>query len=142
MAQTFRGRAQVEGVTNAIDVIIRKTVQRMGLTQEFDEQINLDEHGNDCAWKANNEKYMGELELTLVATDTSTRAQVATAAAFLAAYAVITISTCEVTAWNTTYQNISGASINLENVAAGKMSFRVRRYADSTQNTLAATIPT
>jgi hypothetical protein len=142
MALTFRGRAQVEGVTNAIDVILRKTMKSMNLTQSFDEQINQDEHGDDCGWKANNEKYEGDLEMWLMDTTTGTRSQVATAAAFLAPYAVITISTCEVTAWNTTYQNISGGSINLENTSTGKQSFKLRRYANSTQNTLAATIPT
>lgn len=141
MAQTFRGRAQVEGVTNAIDVILKKTMQGMKLTQTFDEEINKDEHGNDCAWKANNEKYEGDLTMKLMATDTSTRAQVAAAAAFLSPYAVVTISTCEVTAWNTTYQVISGNEIDLGNTKVGDMTFKLRRYADSTQNTLAATTP-
>jgi hypothetical protein len=142
MAQTFRGRAQVEGVTNAIDVILKKTMQSMKLTQTFDEEINKDEHGNDCAWKANNEKYEGDISLKLMSTGTDTRAQVATAAAFLAPYAVVTISTCEVTAWNTTYQVISGNDIDLGNTKVGDITFKLRRYADSTQNTLAATTPT
>jgi hypothetical protein len=146
MAQTFRGRAQVEGVTNAIDVILKKTMQSMKLTQTFDEEINKDEHGNDCAWKANNEKYEGDISLKLMSsgagiTVPDTRATVAAAAAFLAPYAVVTISTCEVTAWNTTYQVISGNEIDLGNTKVGDISFKLRRYADSTQNTLAATTP-
>lgn len=141
MALTFRGRAQVEGVTNAIDVILCHTMRTMNLSQSFDEVTNQDEHGDDCAWKANNEKYEGDLDMFLMATGTSTRAQVSAAAAFLSPYAAVVISTCEITHWNGTYVNIGGGSINLEATATGKQAFKLRRYATSAQQTLQTTTP-
>ena len=141
MALTFRGRAQVEGVTNAIDVILNHTMRTMGMTQSFDEVINQDEHGEDCAWKASNEKYEGDLDMWLMATSTSTRAQVASSAAFSDPLTFITISTCEITHWNGGWQIVNGGAINLENAATGKQSYRLRRYAGTTQRTLASTIP-
>lgn len=144
MAQTFRGRAQVEGVAGVtFNVILKKTVRSMGLTQSFDEQIVPDENGNDIAWKAYNEKLEGDLDMYLVGDTISvTRGGVAANAYFLSPYAVITVSGCEVTVWNSGWQNISGGSLNLENVAQGKQAFKVRRYSDSTQNTAATTTPT
>ena len=139
----FRGFAQVEGVSNTIDVILKKVMRTMGITQSFDEQINQDEHGNDVAWKAQNEKREVDLDMYLMAGVTgTTRGAVATAAAFLAPYAIVTISGCECTDFNGAFQLVSGAATNLEQAATGKASFKLRKYADATQNAIAVTTPT
>lgn len=145
MANTFRGKAQVVGVSGTLtiaSVVLYAMKQSMKLSQDFQEDIVADEQGNDCAWRAYNEKYNGDIGMRLV--DNETPGSVANAkalAAFLAPYAIITITLCDVAAWNTTWQNVSGGDIDLQNTAAGSMSLKLRRYADATQNTLAATIP-
>lgn len=142
MANVFRGKAQVSGTKFLCDVILYPIAQSMKLTQNFEEDIVQDEQGADYAWRARNEKYEGDLGMILIdKSSTSLAANAKTGAAFLAPYAVLTISTCDVVAWNTTYQLVSGSDIDLQNTQTGKMSFKLRRYADSTQNTLAATTP-
>ena len=148
MPQTFRGKAQVSGLlssdgTNIVfDVILYPMPQSMKIGQEFDEDITQNEIGDDCAWRARNEKYMGDIGMKLMdKTAGNLIANAKTGAAFLAPYAIVTITKSAITAWNTTWQNISGSSIDQDNVKIGEISFKLRRYADSTQNTLAATTP-
>lgn len=146
MAQIFRGRAQIEGVAGTFDVLTKKINQSVSVSQSFDESIVQDANGNDAAWMSRNEKYEGDIQLWLVANDTSTRAQVATAAVFLSPFAIVTLSAFELsflgtTASPVTWQYVGGSSISLDAMSQGKMSVKLRRYADATQNTLAATIP-
>lgn len=147
MAQIFRGRAQIEGVAGTFDVLTKKINQSISATQQYDEHIVQDANGNDAAWMSRNEKFEGDVQLWLVANDSSTRAQVATAAAFLSPFAIVTLSGFELAFLGTTgspvtWQYISGATISLDSMSQGKMSVKLRRYADATQNALAATIPT
>jgi hypothetical protein len=148
MPQTFRGKAQIAGLLSSdgtavtFDVILYPMPQSMKLSQEFDEDITASEIGDDCAWRARNEKYTGDLGMKLMdKSATSLIANARTGAAFLAPYAIVTITKSSVSAWNSTYQNVSGGSIDQDNMKIGDISFRLRRYADSTQNTLAATTP-
>lgn len=139
MPRTFRGKAQVSGCAMTIDVIIYPVRQTAKLSQDFEEEIIKNDIGDDAAWRAWNEKYMGDLECALLG---DTAANAAIGAAFQAPLAIVTITGCAVTAWNTTHQVISGGSVDLANDKTGRSSFKLRRYADATQNTLAATIPT
>ena len=148
MPQTFRGKAQIAGLLSSdgtaivFDVILYPLPQSMKLSQEFDEDITQSEIGDDCAWRARNEKYMGDVSMKLMdKTNTSTIANAKTGAAFLSPYTVVTITKSAITAWNTTWQVISGGGIDQDNMKIGDISFRLRRYSDATQNTLAATTP-
>lgn len=124
-------------------VAVSPVKEAMDFTHEFDEDIIKDDTGNDTAWRAFNEKYTGDLKLRLVITDdpnTFTRAKAL--AAVLTPYAVLTITDCDIASWNTSYQVIPGGTVGLTNTTAGNMSWKVRRYVDSDQNTLATTTPT
>ena len=142
MANTFRGKAQVVGTAFTADVVLYPIANSLKQNHEFQEDIVPDTQGNDYAWRAYNEKYMGDVGLTLVdQSSSSTAAHAKAGGAFFAPYAILTISGCDLASWNTTWQIVSGADINQEATAVSKMNLKLRRYADSTQNTLAATIP-
>lgn len=146
MANTFRGKAQVAGVSGTLtidSVVLYALKENMKASHSFEEDIIKDEQGNDAAWRAYNEKYEGDIGMRLVHTGTpSTFADAEALAAFQTPYAIVTIADCDITAWNTTWQVVSGGDIGLTNTTAGSMTFKLRRYVDSTQNTLAATEPT
>jgi len=143
MALTFRGKAQVEGVTNAITVILNQTMRTMALSHSFDEVINQDEHGEDCAWKASNEKLELDLDMYMMSVTTGVaRSAVAAAVGLLTPYTAVTLSTCEVTAFNGTWQVINGDTINQEAAATGKAAYKLKRYVTTAQQTLWTTTPT
>lgn len=135
---TVRGKASLSGNTATFDVILYPVQQSMKINQEFDEEIVKDAVGQDCAWLARNEKYMGDIAMKLIG---SSAANAQAGAAFLGPLAIVTISSCLCTAWNTTWQIVPGADIALSNDKVGDIAFKLRRYADSTQNTLAAATP-
>ena len=137
----FRGRAQVEGTNNTMNVILHKTMRTMGSTQTWDEVINQDEHGNDVAWKATNEKQEMDLDMYIMANTNATLANVAANATFLAPYAIVNLSNCAISGMNGNYQLMPGASISLEQAATGKASFKLRKYTDADQNNIAITTP-
>jgi hypothetical protein len=145
MANTFRGYAQVAGVSGSLTVAavaLYPLKESMKFTHNFEEDIIKDEQGNDAAWRAFNEKYEGDLAMRLVMTGSpSTFANAKALAAALTPYAIVAISGCDIAAWNTSYQVITGSDIGLTNNTAGSMSWKLRRYADSTQNTLAVSTP-
>src|SRR5690606_29178446 len=104
--------------------------------------IIKDEQGNDAAWRAFNERYEGDIGMRLVHTGSpSTIASAKALAASLTPYAIVTIASCEIAAWNTSYQVVSGSDVGLVNTTAGSMTYKLRRYVDSAQNTLATTAP-
>lgn len=146
MANTFRGKAQVAGVTGTLTisaVVLYALKESMKASHNFEEDIIKDEQGNDAAWRAYNERYDMDIGMRLVHTNpTSTIAGAKALAAFQDPYAIVTISDCDLTEWNTTWQVVSGGDIGLTNTTAGTMTFKLRRYVDSTQNSLAATTPT
>ncbi len=142
--KTLRGKAQVSGTAFVADVILYPIAQSLDLTQEFTEQIVEDEQGQDTAWRAYNEKYMGDIGMILIdksAVGSTTASNAKSGAAFFAPLAIVTISTCDAAAWNTTFQIVSGSKIGNKNTETGTIAFKLRRYADSTQNTLAASTP-
>lgn len=146
MANTFRGKAQVAGVSGTLTiaaVVLYALKESMQATHNFEEDIIKDEQGNDAAWRAFNERYEADIGMRLVHTNpTSTFAGAEALAAFQDPYAIVTISDCDIAEWNTTWQTVSGGGIGLTNTTAGTMTFKLRRYVESVQNTLAATVPT
>lgn len=145
MANTFLGKAQVAGTSGTVTiaaVALSPLKEGMDLTHEFEEDIIKDEQGNDAAWRAYNEKYMGDIKMRLVDMEAgSSFANAKALAAALVPYAVVTITGCDIAAWNTTFQLISGSSLGLTHTSAGSMAWKLRRYTDATQNTLASTTP-
>lgn len=142
MPNTFRGKAQVSGSKITVDVILYPIANSLELTQNWDEDILKDEIGDDYAVRAHNEKYEGDLGMIAVdKSSTSLIANAQTGAAFLTPLTTCTITTCLVAAWNSTYQLMPGNKIAQGNDTHGKISYRLRKWADSTQNTLMQTTP-
>jgi hypothetical protein len=143
MANTFRGYAQIAGVSGVFTApaAFYPLKESMKFSHAFEEDIIKDEQGNDAAWRAYNEKYEGDIGMRLVVTAPGAQTTVAAAAlaAQLTPYQIVTISGCAIAAWNTSYQVVSGSDIGLTNTTAGSMSWKLRRYADSAQNVLATT---
>ena len=146
MANTFLGKAQVAGTSGTLTVAtvaLNPLKEGMDFTHHFEEDIIKDEQGNDASWRGFNEKYEGDVKMRLVDMSTpSTKANAKALAAALVPYAVVTITGCDIAAWNTSYQVIPGSSVGLKNTTAGDMSWKMRRYVDADQNTLATTTPT
>lgn len=149
MANTFRGYAQVAGVTGTLAITAPTPItlsplkESMRFTHNFEEDIIKDDQGNDGAWRAFNEKYEGDIAMRLVDTGTpSSFANAKALAAALTPYAIVTITGCDIANFNASYQIISGSDVGLTNTTAGTMSWKLRKYSNSTQNTLATTIPT
>jgi len=145
MANTFRGRAQVAGVSGTFSApsTFYPLKESMKFGHSFEEDIIKDEQGNDAAWRAFNEKFEGDIGMRLVVLSpgTNSAATAAALAAELTPFQIVTITGCAITSWNTNYQVISGSEVGLVNTTAGSMSWKLRRYADATQNTLAVSTP-
>ena len=145
MANTFRGYAQVAGVSGTFSAPANFSPLKEGmdLTHEFEEDIIKDEQGNDAAWRAFNEKFMGDIKMRLIHTGSPTSLAAAKAlAAQLTPYQIVTLTGNDLgTIWNTSWQVISGGTIGQTNTTAGSMAWKLRRYVDTTQNTLATTAP-
>lgn len=145
MANTFRGYAQVAGVSGTLTVAavaLYPLKESMKFSHSFDEDIIKDEGGNDAAWRAFNEKYEGDIGMRLVMTGSpSTFANAKALAASITPYATVAIAGCDISSWNTSYQIVPGSEVGLTNTTAGTMSYKLRRYVDTTQNALATTTP-
>lgn len=138
MATTKRGLASVSGLAGTYDVILYPVAQTMKATQNFELEIAKDVQGDDAAWKANNEMFDGDWAMKLLG-DTAAHAKAG--GAFLAPLAVVTISGCDLTFLNTTWIVVNGSDIDLGNTKMGDIVFKMRRYANTTQNTSFATTP-
>ena len=143
MANTFRGKAQVVGTAfAAVGVVLYPIANSLKAGHEFQEDIIPDEQGNDYAWRSYNEKIMGDVGLVLIdKSAVSTAANAKAGGVLLSPYTILTVSGCDLAIWNTTWQIVSGSDINQEATAVGKMTYKLRRYVDPTQNALAASIP-
>lgn len=138
MANVLRGKAQVHGVVGTFDVITYPVAQSMRFSQSFDLDVAKDELGNDAAWRTANELYDVDLAMKLLG---DTLAHAKAGAALLAPLATVTISSGDASIVNGTYQVINGGEIDLGNTKIGDITFKLRRYANSTQNTLFTTTP-
>lgn len=133
-----RGKAQVTGVAGAFDVILYPVQQGMKASHAFDLEATADAQGDDAAWRTRNEMVEGDVAMKLLG-DTAAHAKAG--GAFLAPLAVVTISGCDLALWNTTWLVVPGSDIDLGNTKVGDITFKLRRYVDSTQNTAFATTP-
>lgn len=142
MPNTFRGKAQVTGTKFVADIVLYPIANSLKLTQNWKEEIVEDEQGDDYAIRAHNEKWDGDLGMILVdKSSTSTLANAKAGAAFYAPLTSITVTTCDVAAWVGVFQVQAGSDLGQENTQAGKFGVKLRRWADSAQNTLLNTTP-
>ncbi len=135
---TKRGKANVDGVVGTLTLIVYPVQQSAKSQQQWDEEIVKDVSGFDAAWIARNEHRLMDFAFKLLG-DTAANAKAG--GAFVAAFATVTLSGFDLSEFNGTYQNISGAEIDLGNTKVGDFSTKFRKYADSTQNTLSQTTP-
>lgn len=134
----FRGKAALEGIAGTFDVIVYPVAQTGKLSQNFEEEIVKDVHGFDAAWLARNEHELFDVGMKVLG---DTAAHAAAGAAFLAPFATVTLSAFTATVFNGAYQLISGGDIDLGNTKVADINFKLRKYADATQNTSATTTP-
>lgn len=133
-----KGKANVNGVAGTIDLVIYPVAQSANVNHNFDEEIVKDTTGFDCAWLARNTHKMADFKFKALGT---TAATAKTGLAFIAPFATVTLTGFDTAELNTTWQNISGASIDLNNTSVADFSTKFRCYVDATQNTLSNTTP-
>ena len=155
----IHGKAQVQGILGSFDAILYATQQTGSVTQDYEEEIVKDSGGFDISWKAQNEKLSGDFKLKLIgdtlahamAPGTAVNYAAGTAGAavsslgqpFLAPLACVNFTASSPTCASFTgaYQYVSGAQLSQSNTGVAELDISIRRYADSTQNTLANTVP-
>lgn len=143
MANIFKGKAQISGVSGTVTVAaVAWTLlkENMKLAHTFEEDIIKDETGNDTAWRSSNEHDQGDVGLRLVDTGGgSSQANIETFCAALAPYATVVLTLFKPTRFNGSYQIVSGSDYSLSNTTAGSVGLKLRKYVDSTQQTLSVT---
>lgn len=135
---TKKGLATVEGTTGTFDVILYPVAQTIKSTQNFEEEIVKDIRGFDAAWLYRNEHRMFDIGAKIVG---DTVAHAKAGGAFFSPAATVVISACDLTELNGSYHVVSGSDIDLGNTKVGDINFKLRKYADSTQNTASITTP-
>ncbi len=136
------GTATVFGVANdgtaiAISGYATFLIQGAKPTHKFDLAEVKDASGFDANLIATNGRV--ELDLDFIPSG-ATRAAAATVTAFLSPLATVTTTHFKVSALNGTWIYIGDETIDLGNTASSKMTLKVRKYDDSTQNTSLATV--
>jgi hypothetical protein len=135
---TKRGKANVDGIVGAIDLIVYPVAQSGKMTMNFHEEIIQDNRGFDAAWLARNTHYLNDFAFKLLA---DTAAHAVAGGVFIAPLATVVLSGFDLAAFNGSYQNISGQEIDLGNTKVGDMNTKFRRYDDATQATASITTP-
>lgn len=133
-----RGKASVDGIVGSNDVVVYPVAQSANATHNFEEEIVKDVSGFDTAWLARNMHVLADFKFKALG-DTAAHAK--TGLTFIAPYATITLSGFDSSEFNGTWQNISGAAIDLNNTSVADFATKFRRYVDGTQNTLSQTTP-
>jgi hypothetical protein len=150
-APVQRGKGVVQGVPGAFDVLVYVTQQTLDGMQQWDLQTGKDVNGADQWWLARNEHMETDVKVEFVATTNELAATpVSTSSGVLSALGqpltgplqAVTLSGFTLAALNGVYQMQSGAKFDIKNVGIAEATYKLRRYADATQNTLANTVPT
>lgn len=132
-----RGKASVTGIVGAVDLVVYPVAQSGTSTQNWEEEIVKDEKGFAAAWVARDLHYLANFKFKMLG-DTAAHAKSVT---FIAPLATVTLSGFDLADINGTYQNVSGAQIDLSNVSVADFATNFRKYGDATQNTLSQTTP-
>lgn len=133
-----RGKAQVSGIVGSVDLVVYAVAQSGTLTQNTESEVVKDQIGFDCAWRDTNLHYLADFKFKVLG-DTVAHAKSLT---FIAPLATVTLSAFDLADFNGTYQNLSGAQIDLANTSIADFAAKFRKYGDATQNTLSQTTPT
>ena len=123
-----RGLASVTGIAGTLDVVIYPVAQSVNISQNFEEEVVKDVAGFDAAWVARNHHYLADWKFKLLG-DTAAHAK--TGGTFLAPYATVTLSGFDLTVLNTTWQNISGAAIDLNNTSVADFQTKFLAFIDA-----------
>ena len=148
MPVTKKGVATIEGIPGAFDVIIWLP-QTGKVTDNTEEEVIKDQHGNDCAWLARNQHLLNDVSMKVAGVNSGvTTAQLYSQVWPLAPLAIVTLSGFVFATdnegnggLNGTYQYMSGADLNLMFDKVNEATFKLRKYVDPAQNALAATVP-
>jgi hypothetical protein len=163
-AVTFRGSATVEGTVGTYDILatgITALNNTLKVTQNWEEEILKDNHGFDYVWLFRNEHATFDGDVYFVA-DTAAHAAVPVKTVtpssgvgteagaslsnlglpMLGPGSLVVISGATLTAFNGHWQVLTGTEASLTNTGAAKYTLKLRKYADGTQTTALATIPT
>jgi len=140
----------VAGVAGAFDVLVYVTQQTLDGMQHWDEQVGKDVNGADQWWLARNEHMETDVKVEFVATTNELAATPVTTGSVLSALGqpltgplqAVTLSGFLLASLNGVYQMMTGTKFDIKNVGVAEATYKLRRYADPTQNTLANTIPT
>ena len=133
-----RGKAAISGVAGSLDLYVYPVAQSANVNHNFEEEVVKDVNGFDTAWLARNTHKLADFKFKALGTNAATAA---TGLTFVAPFATVTLTLFASTEFNTTWQNISGASIDLNNTSVADFSVKFRCYTDATQNTLSQTTP-
>ena len=144
MAIVFKGKAVFEGTHGTFDVIVYPVAQSQKLTQNWEQEDGKNAHGDDMYAVARNEHYLYDMGMKIVG---DTKAHAAGAVAFLSPLSSVVVtdpgpeSPAIPPIMLGTFQIVNGSEIDLGNTKVGDITFKLRKYADSTQNTLMNTTP-
>lgn len=133
-----KGKATVEGTAGTFDVILYPLAQTIRASQAAEEEVVKDVRGFDAAWLWRNEHNTYDVGCKIVG---DTVAHAKAGGAFLDLGSKVTISASDLTELDGDYQVIPGADIDLGNTKVGDITFKLRKYADATQQTAATTTP-
>jgi hypothetical protein len=137
--EVINGSAILHGIRNdgtAIGIGYTAFIDTAKLTDNVEVEDVKDEQGYDAATVFTNQHE--EVEVTLTPKST-TRALVEAATVVLEAGDSLTFEHFAVDAYNGTWIYRGGQSIDLNKGKEGKVTFKVRKYKDATQNTSLAT---
>jgi hypothetical protein len=138
MAVTKRGKASVEGIPGAFDVIVYPVKQTGKLTHQWEEEKIGDEHAADVAILARNEHMLADFGMKILG---DTQAHAVAGAALLSPLATVTLSGFDLAAYNGKFQYVGGAELDLNSSQVGSFNIKLRRWADGTQNDLLTSTP-
>ena len=132
------GKAQIDGIGGVTFTVLspNPTPQTGRLSVAADLSTEKDGRGFDNAWRWRNLHYNVTWTFVLQGT---TFANAQSSGTVVNPGTKVTIASCEVAAYNGDWVVMEGASYDLGNTKAATMDIPLRRYADSSQNSLATT---
>lgn len=142
----LRGLASIHGVVGTFDVLVYPLQQKLQMTQNFEEEAVKDANGFTAALLARDEHGMLNIGVKFTA-DTAAHAATPTTGTstmgqpFLLPYQTVTLSGFALAAINNTFQNVTGTSLDMENSKVADGDYKLRLWANSTQNTSLTTAP-
>lgn len=157
-AITRRGKANVAGVSGTIDVMVYPIGQTLKAVQDFELETGKDVQGFDAWLLARNEHSNVDLGIAFIA-DTAAHSIIPVVAPgsgpggistlgqpFLTPLCTINLSGFETSSLNFAgldgaYIMISGSDLDEANTKVAEGHYKIRKYADSTQNTLLTSAP-